>query len=336
MLKWADGFFMAACSYLTVRRVVKGHGLNMLDVHFGYPDGYAGWLLGRWLQLPVLLTLRGKEERQGRQGVGGPLRRAVVGAQRRICVSSALRDVALRMGANPSATTVIGNGVDLAKFHREDRGIARRKLGLPPDARIIISVGTLIERKGFHRVIACMPQLLTRCPDLLFLIVGGAASEGDMTQRLRAQIGAAGLERHVRMLGPVAPSELRWPLSAADVFVLATSYEGWANVFLEAMACGLPVITTDVGGNSEVVSSELVGTIVPYGQHAQLTRAIGAALDKSWNRDAIQEHAASCTWEVRVPALLGEYEELLDEWLQGGTQRDTTRPAIADEERFVA
>ena len=87
VLKWTDGFFMAVSSYLTVRRVVQRHGINVLDVHFGYPDGVAGVLLGRWLKLPVVLTLRGKEERQARTGVGHALRRAVVGAHRLITVS---------------------------------------------------------------------------------------------------------------------------------------------------------------------------------------------------------------------------------------------------------
>jgi teichuronic acid biosynthesis glycosyltransferase TuaC len=77
----------------------------------------------------------------------------------------------------------------------------------------------------------------------------------------------------VHFLGALPPDELKWPLSASDVFVLATRNEGWANVFLEAMACGLPVVTTDVGGNAEVVCRDELGSIVPFGDRVALQQA---------------------------------------------------------------
>jgi glycosyltransferase involved in cell wall biosynthesis len=103
------------------------------------------------------------------------------------------------------------------------------------------------------------------------------------------------------------------PLSAADVFVLATRNEGWANVFLEAMACGLPVVTTDVGGNAEVVSSDDLGAIVPFGDSAQLLQAIDAALQREWNREAIMAHAKNNQWTERVALLLAEFRAVVAE-----------------------
>ncbi len=94
------------------------------------------------------------------------------------------------------------------------------------------------------------------------------------------------------------------PLSAADVFVLATSYEGWANVFLEAMACGLPVVTTRVGGNAEVVCSPVLGTIVNFGDRAALTAALDEALCRHWDRQRIIEYAKANTWDRRIAMLL--------------------------------
>lgn len=76
---------------------------------------------------------------------------------------------------------------------------------------------------------------------------------------LEDQVKQLGLDDCVRFLGPIASDELPAVLCAADVFVLATSNEGWANVFLEAMACGLPVVTTNVGGNQEVVCEDSLG-----------------------------------------------------------------------------
>lgn len=311
VLKQADGVLMAICTYGTVRRIAKRHGVNILDAHFGYPDGRAATLLGRWLSLPVVLTLRGKEERQMRTVVRSPLVAAIREADQIVTVSQALRDVAISAGAHPANAEVIGNGIDLDKFIRIDQAEARTRLGLPSDARVLISVGALVERKGFHRVIELLPSLLRVHPTLVYLIVGGAGPEGDMTARLVELAREAGVSERIRFLGPLSPAELKVPLSAADVFVLASSYEGWANVILEAMACGLPVIATDVGGNAEVISDRSLGEVVPFGDTERLGRAISSALTLSWDRERIRQHAVVNSWDTRIPRLRAVFERLL-------------------------
>jgi glycosyltransferase involved in cell wall biosynthesis len=109
----------------------------------------------------------------------------------------------------------------------------------------------------------------------------------------------------------MAAEKLSQPLSAADVFVLSTRNEGWANVLLEAMACGLPVVATDVGGNSEVVSTPSLGTIVPFDNHPALLAAVGAALQKDWDRASIRAYAEANTWDSRVATLVKEFRNLV-------------------------
>jgi glycosyltransferase involved in cell wall biosynthesis len=125
-----------------------------------------------------------------------------------------------------------------------------------------------------------------------------------MSEQLRAQVASLGLQDRVHFVGAWPPERLRIPLSAADVFVLATSYEGWANVFLEAMACGLPVITTRVGGNAEVVCSPVLGTIVEFGDRAALTAALDEALHRRWDHQKIIGYARANAWDGRIQALL--------------------------------
>lgn len=311
VFKRTDGVLMAVCTFPAVWRAVRASRLNIIDAHFGYPDGRAATLLGRWLRLPVVLTVRGKEERQLKTSVAAPLRRAMIDADRVIAVSSALRDVALKVGVAPTRLDVIGNGVDSSKFHNVDRAEARVRLKLPADAKIIVSVGTLVERKGMHRIIELMPRLLQRHPALHYLIVGGPGPEGDMSARLRELVEQAGLVDRVHFPGAISPAELKYALSSADVFVLATSYEGWANVLLEAMACGLPIVTTDVGGNAEVVDRPGLGMVVPFGDAAKLEDAISAALMQAWDRAAIIEHAQRNTWESRISSLLTLFHRVL-------------------------
>ena len=324
VLKWTDGLFMALSSFLAVRRVARDHSANVIDAHFGYPDGYAAVLLGRWLKLPVIITLRGKEERQARTGVAAPLQKAIVGADQLIAVSAALQALAIEQGADPARVQVIGNGIDLAKFTAVPRLEARQWIGLPADAKVLISVGTLVERKGFHRVIECLPGLLAAHPTLHLVIVGGAGAEGDIGAQLRRMVRTLGLDDHVHFQGPLAPDRLSVALSAADVFVLATSYEGWANVFLEAMACGLPVVTTDVGGNAQVVNDRSLGRVVPFGDPDRLRGAIDEALKTSWDRALIRAYAESNSWDRRMQPLIDAYHQLLsrDRKQQAGTRAE--------------
>ena len=306
--KWLDGFFMALGSLPTMLRLRRSFAFNVIDAHFAYPDGYAATLLGRWLRVPVTITLRGTEVPLSRD----PLRRRrIVTALRRatrvFSVSDSLKRHVVSLGAPGDRILVVGNGIDTGKFRRIDRQRAREQLGLPAAAPVLISVGALVERKGFHRVLECLPALRQRYPGLRYLVVGGASPEGDWRAVLQQRVADLGLQDCVSFLGALAPDALSVPLSAADVFVLATRNEGWANVFLEAMACGLPVVTTDVGGNAEVVANAGLGMLVPFGDREQLAQAMAQALDRDWDRDALVAHAEANGWDHRVAVLTEEF-----------------------------
>lgn len=311
LFKSLDGLFMAIGSLPTLLRLKRRFQFNLIDAHFAYPDGYAATLLGRWLKVPVTITLRGTEVPLSRD----PARRrrivaALDCASRVFSVSDSLKRHTVSLGVDGAKIRVVGNGVDTTKFHPLPKTEARSRLGLPQNAPVIVSVGALVERKGFHRVIECLPGLLRQFPSLHYLIVGGAGPEGDMSEALRRQVAELGLESTVHFLGPIPSTDLKLPLSAADVFILATRNEGWANVFLEAMACGLPVVATDVGGNAEVVCKPELGTIVPFGERSTLEGAIADALLFRWDRAAIIAYACDNSWDGRVAVLTEEFNHL--------------------------
>lgn len=311
LFRGLDSLFMALGSYFTLRRL-KARGHNLIDAHFAYPDGHAAIKLGRWLGLPVTVTLRGTEVPQSRNPALVPkLREVFRDADFVITVSDSLRQLAYSLGLARERGQVVGNGVDAARFSPVPRDEARRRFGLPVTAKVLVTVGGLVERKGFHRVIACMPALLEQHPDLHYLIVGGPCPEGDMTQALKDQVAALVLGDRIHFLGPVVPDDLKWPLSAADIFVLSTRNEGWANVILEAMACGLPVVASDVGGNREVVCKPDLGEIVPFDDQAALSAALDRALRRGWNGQAIRAYAEANSWDARVDALTGLFEKTL-------------------------
>jgi teichuronic acid biosynthesis glycosyltransferase TuaC len=311
VLKQFDGLFMALGARRTVRWLRSEGRVSVIDAHFGYPDGYAASLVGRWEGLPHTVTLRGTELRHSKDPA---LRRRLVAglakADRVFAVSGSLKRLAVDLGLPETLIRVVGNGVDSARFRPMSRSEARHPLGLSPDDRVLVTVGGLVERKGFHRVIDCLPRLMAEFPRLHYLMVGSGGPEGDFSTKLREQVDELGLRERVHFLGALPPDEVRRAVSAADVSVLATSNEGWANVLLEALACGVPVVATDVGGNAEVICREELGTIVPFGDSDALAGAIAEALRRRWDRDAIRRHAEENDWSTRVPVLVAEFRRI--------------------------
>jgi len=216
------------------------------------------------------------------------------------------------MGADTEKFTVIGNGIDTEKFKPIEKNVAKKQIGIETNTVVLITVGGLVERKGFHRVVACIPELLKRHPKLLYLLVGSTNAEGNFEPQIRALAKKLNVTDKVRFLGTLKPEELSTPLSAADVFVLSSSNEGWANVILEAMACGTPVIATDVGGNAEVVISEELGKIVPFGNHEALLQALQTTLQQEWNTNTLTGYAQDNHWDHRVNIILQEYDSLVN------------------------
>src|SRR6185312_8217526 len=239
------------------RMMAGGVRFDAIDAHYAYPDGVAAIWLGQRLGLPVAVTARGTDVNLIPQYRVPRLliRHAIRGATALIAVSAALKEVLVELGAPPDKVTVLRNGVDTALFRPPaDRDAARNALGLTGPT--LLSVGYLVERKGHHRTIEALRQL----PAFTLMIAG----EGPERPRLEALIAQYGLQNRVRLLGPRPHAELPALYGAADALVLASSREGWANVLLESMACGTPVVASNIWGNPEVVQEPAAGVIAEH------------------------------------------------------------------------
>jgi teichuronic acid biosynthesis glycosyltransferase TuaC len=305
VFKQFDGLFMAWGTAAIVKKLNISFRPTIIDAHFAYPDGFAAAHHAQKLKLPLTITLRGSKDEWL---IGTPrealLKKALQSATQLIAVSESLKkDVAQKILGTNANCIVVGNGVDLQKFLRQDKSSARQRLEIHPDAKVLISVGALVDRKGFHRVIPLLKALKQEHPNLLYLIVGGGATHGDMTETLKKLAAEHGVLENVRFCGNQLPENLKWFYSAADVFTLATEHEGWANVFLEAMACGLPVITTLVGGNSQVVAEKHLGLLSKFWDPEAFTQNLRIALQHDWDRDRIVNYAQSNSWDSRVDSL---------------------------------
>ncbi len=245
LFKCLDGLLLFLSAMSAVWRLRRQFDFDLIDAHFGFPDGVAAVLLGYWFGRPVTVTLRGSELEMVRYR----MRRIVLAwalnrADRIIAVSTELARLAVELGVSPERVRVIGNGVDLTLFQPIDRKVARRALNIPEAAPLIVAVGHLARVKGFDLVLRAMPAIASAHAGLRFVIVGGAAaSSGDYPAYLSAEIARLNLSDQVTITGAVAPAQVALWLSAADLFILASEREGSPNALREALACGCPVVT---------------------------------------------------------------------------------------------
>jgi glycosyltransferase involved in cell wall biosynthesis len=274
-----------------VRRLcAEGPRPDAIDAHYLYPDGVAASWIGQALNLPVVITARGTDVTLiPRYRLPRALiQRAIRDAAALVTVSGALKQALVGLGAPDNKVTVLRNGVETTLFHPpEDRAAARAALRLTQPT--LMSVGWLIERKGHHRIIEAMPAL----PGYTLLIVG----EGPERANLAALIERLGLADRVRLLGARPHTELPMLYGVADALVLASSREGWANVLLEAMACGTPVIASNIWGNPEVVRSSDAGVIMSHNTPEGIVGATRALFASLPDRAATRAYAEQFSWD---------------------------------------
>lgn len=305
IFKSYDGFFMAYFSGKAVKKIVERFKPNLVDAHFCYPDGYAASIIAKQLKLPLVITLRGsRDERLVESDQAPLLRKALAQCVHVIAVSDALKQgVGQRLGIPSEKITVVGNGVNLDRFEQMDRADSRVRLGIAPSDLVMVSVGNLNTLKGFHRLIDLLPNLRKLFPTLKLVIVGAQLSGDPTATELKNQVQTLGVSDMVQFAGYVVSNEMKWYYSAANLFVSATAYEGWANVLLEAMACGLPIVTTRVGGNPQVVCSDALGFLIEFWDPILAEQTIAAALTNDWNIGQIKAYAVANRWEARMQAL---------------------------------
>ncbi|MCX9156873.1 glycosyltransferase family 4 protein [Niveibacterium sp. 24ML] len=275
----------------TIARLInEGFDFDLIDAHYYYPDGVAAALLARWFKKPFVVTARGTDLNLIPDY---PLPRRMIQwtaaqADGSIGVCKALMDVLRDLGADGKRLHVMRNGVDLQRFAPQDQAESRAVLGLPLQGRIVLSVGHLVERKGHHLAIEALDDL----PDVTLVIVG----DGEERARLRALANDKGLAGRVVFAGARPNTELaRW-YSAADALILASSREGWANVLLESMACGTPVVATRIWGTPEVVASPEAGELLERRDAKAIAAGVTRLFARCPDRHAVRRYAEGFAW----------------------------------------
>ncbi|UCF45056.1 MAG: glycosyltransferase family 4 protein [Candidatus Bathyarchaeota archaeon] len=233
-------------------------------------------------------------------------------ADRIVAVSNATGNYVLSLGADPKKMRVIHNGVDVNRFRplRGAKDEIRKKLGISKDSSVVLTVRRLVYKNGIDTLIESAKKAIKKNPRLVFVIVG----KGPDFEKIKQETEQLGIEKNFRLTGFISDERLPFYYNAADFFVLPSkSGEGLPLVALEAMACGLPVIATNVGGISEVMKEDY-GKLVPPDSPDSLAEAIVgfsrselSALKKDLRAIIEQKYS----WDTNVEKLVEIYEELI-------------------------
>lgn len=284
---------------------------DMVDAQFFYPDGPAAANVARALGLPLSIKARGADISLWGERAYARRRmlRAAEQAAGLLAVSEALAGDMAALGFPREKITVHYTGLDRALFRPLDRMDSRIRLerehglALPDNAPLLASVGALIPRKGQRIAI----RALARLPHAHLALVGAGPDRAPLESFARA----GSVAERVHFLGPLDHAALPVVLSAADAMVLPSASEGLANAWVEALACGCPLVITDAGGAREVVTSPAAGRIVERDADA-IAAAVRDLLADPLPREAVAACAARFSWEASAAALAAYYERLLE------------------------
>ncbi len=269
------------------RQIRHGRDFDLIDAHYFYPDGVAAVLLGRALGRPVVVTARGSDLNVIAQHAIPRrwIRWAAKHADGLVAVSSGLKQRLVELGIAAGRVRVLRNGVDLALFHPCDRNTARYALGLTRPT--LLAVGNLVALKRHHLMI----EALTQLPGVELVIERRVADR-------------------VRLLGRVAQDRLSEIYSAADLLLLVSSHEGWPNVLLESMACGTPVVVSDIEGITDIVAAREAGRILADVTSSRLATTVRELLAAPPPRAATRIYAEQFDWQSTTEGQIALFHQI--------------------------
>lgn len=276
---------------------------DLVDAQFFYPDGPAAVQVAQALGLPSSIKARGADiHHWGKEpGVAEQVLEAGRAATGLLSVAEGLADDMAELGIDRAKITIHRTGLNADLFRPYDPRMCRDELGLPRDAQVLACVGALIPRKGQIYAIETMPLL----PDAILLLAGQGPDEA----ALRSATERLGVADRVHFLGAVPHDRLPIVLNAADVFVLPTASEGLANAWVEALACGTPVVTTPIPGATELLTDPAWGAFAARDKLA-IAIEVSQLLANPPAREVVAAAVAGFSWEANAAALVDYWRGL--------------------------
>lgn len=287
----------------------------LIHAHFSYPDGYGMMKLAKRWNIPLVISALGTIERKvAYEGsyTSKQIIEAMSFADRILSVSEDLKLHIVNLGIDKNKVHVVPNGVDIGKFKPAGKAHARSILNLPRDKNIVLFVGALRKIKGVDYLIEAAHSFVDK--DTYLFMVG---RDDGLKKNLEKRAYELKIANYIKFTGPVNHEDIPLWISASDILVLPSLSEGRPNVILEALACEVPVVATDVGGIPELMVDGETGYLVPPKSPDELSRKINKLLDDKNRREKMGKFGRKCiiqrglTWEAHAKTTVDIYQELL-------------------------
>jgi len=292
---------IAAAVIPLAKKLHAARPFDLIDAEFFYPDGPAAMRIAEALDIPFTIKARGSDIHHHAQerSSGAQLMDAAGKAAHMFAVSEALKRDMVSLGMDEAKISRHYTGIDRSKFYPRDRPAEKAKLGI--SGQLILSVGALITRKQQDLLIRALPEL----PGVTLMLVGSGEA-ASMYRQLASDIGVAD---RVIFSGPVAHDDLPPMFAAADIFALTSVSEGLANVWVEALASGTPVIASNVGGAPELLRAPEAGRIVEQTPSA-IVAAARELLNTPISQDQVLEQVAEFSWDRNAQQLAAAFRRV--------------------------
>ncbi len=306
--KFSDGYLYYKSINKFIIKKFRKDSYDLLDFHWVYPDAYAGLKWARLFNKKIVVTIRGNEsicyfENSLRKKMLMDTLRSV---DHIIAVSTDMKNkVVDEYGVEDRNVTVIPNGIDTQKFYAAEKTKAQGKCYLKPGKKYILSLCRLSKEKGLEYLLKAFSLLDVNDAELIMV------GDGPLRTHLVGLAQQLNIANKVRFIGEVPHEDVCTWYNVADVYCLPSLWEGCPNVVIESIACGVPVVSTNVGGIPDLISSDDYGFIVSPGDVAQLSEALRGALEKNWNRGKIALYGSSNTWANVADRIVNLFRELL-------------------------
>ena len=292
---WFQGVAMAKSVRQALNTSFPDWRPDVVDGHFAFPDGYAAVRLAQSIGTPAVVTCHGSDLRQYPDiPIAGAMTRWTMrNADRVVSVSTDLMQRSIELGCPKERAVFLTNGVDPSKFTVQDKLECRTKLGLPSARKIGVYVGFLIDRKDQSLVLRSLAEIRRRGHEVPMVAFVG---DGPNRQRLIEESVSLGVDHDVIFTGQKTHQEVADWMGAADWLLLSSRSEGWATVYFEAMACGRPVITSNVSSASDAICKPDYGFVVEPRTAEQFALAIADAMNTEFNQSTIRLYAEQHSW----------------------------------------
>ena len=289
---------------------------DLIHAHFSYPDGYGMMKLAKKWKVPLVISALGTIERKvAYEGTytSKQIIEAMNFADKILSVSEDLKLHIVNLGINQEKVHVVPNGVDTKKFKPAGKAHARNLLNLPQDKNIVLFVGALRKIKGVDYLIEAAENFVDSNTHLFMV-----GRDDGLKRNLEKRAHELKIADYIKFTGPVNHDDIPLWISASDILVLPSLSEGRPNVVLEALACEVPVVATNVGGIPELMVDGETGYLVPAKSPRELSRKINKLLEDKNRRENMGKLGRKSiiqkglTWEAHAKMTVGIYSALLE------------------------